>query len=176
MPQGCLCPCSVCFLWSIFIFRRSNPAWCKKQRTWLWGLNLSLRNGVVLGRSFGSEVPLFPHLETLDSRAYFRTLLWGNKFMQVKLAGYQPCSRWSATMYVPFPFTPHRVNRNTCICYYVLNSYNCLHARYRIMCCTSIFSFNSRNNQVRELFSFPIYWGWTWGSGWYKSGPGTQVF
>lgn len=159
-----------------FIFKRSNLVWCKKQRTWLWGPNLSLRNGVVLGRSFGSEVCLFPHLETLDTHAYFRTLLRGNKFMQVKLAGYQLCSRCSTTVYAPFPFPPHHVNWNASICYYVLNSCNCLCARYRIMFYTSIVSFNSRNNPVRELFSFPIFWGWNQGSGWYKSGPGTQFF
>lgn len=42
---------------------------------------------MILGKPFGFEVPLFPHLETRGSHAYFRRQLWGSKFRQAKLAG-----------------------------------------------------------------------------------------
>lgn len=64
-------------------------------------------------------------------------------------------------MYAPFFVHPHCMNRNTSMYYYLLNCCNHLHARYRIICCISIASFNSSNSWARELlFSFPMCWWW----------------
>lgn len=74
----------------------------KKQRTWLWGLNLSLRNRVVVGgRSFGSSVS---SSRNLGQSCLFQNIARGNTFMQAKLAGYQARSRFLATLHTSFPF------------------------------------------------------------------------